>query len=76
MTIEGMNVRIESMEVHERVVFKKCLTIGVALVKGMFFFTWIYIIKAWDARFGQPSPLFSRVYRHRFLWSIDARVSI
>lgn len=76
MTIEGMEVRIGSMEVRERVVFKKCLTIGVALVNGMFFSTWLYIIKAWDARFGQLSPLFGRIYRHRFLWSIDARVSI
>jgi hypothetical protein len=39
VTIEGMKVRIGSMEVRERVVFKKCLTIGVALVNGMFLFT-------------------------------------
>lgn len=42
MTIEGMKVRIRSVEVRERVVFKKCLTIGVALVNGMFFYLVIY----------------------------------
>jgi len=35
--IEGVKVRIANMGVRKRVVFKKCLTIGVALVNGMFF---------------------------------------